>query len=152
AARSRRSRTTRAPSRDTSDRSSTRPTGRWGAAALALARTPRRPTDTNPPDCWRAATDRDCFRGRDGSAWRTTRAQNDLFSIPRHQVASRPPLERSGCQRAACYNPPPEAVMPAETRRRVALLIEEDFDDRELTEPLEALRAASADVIVIGPT
>ena len=42
--------------------------------------------------------------------------------------------------------------MQAETRRRVALLIEEDFDDRELTEPLEALRAAGADVIVIGPT
>jgi protease I len=43
-------------------------------------------------------------------------------------------------------------LLPAETHRRVALLIEEDFDDRELTEPLEALRAAGAAVIVIGPT
>src|SRR5262245_11133534 len=42
--------------------------------------------------------------------------------------------------------------MPAQTHRRVALLIEEDFDDRELTEPLEALRAAGAEVVVIGPT
>jgi protease I len=42
--------------------------------------------------------------------------------------------------------------MPAETRRRVAVLIEEDFDDRELTEPLAALRAAGAEVVVIGPT
>jgi protease I len=41
--------------------------------------------------------------------------------------------------------------MPAGTRRRVAMLIEEDFDDRELTEPLDALRAAGAEVIVIGP-
>jgi deglycase len=41
--------------------------------------------------------------------------------------------------------------MPAETRRRVALLIEEDFDDRELTEPLDALRAAGVEVVVIGP-
>jgi protease I len=41
--------------------------------------------------------------------------------------------------------------MPAETRRRVALLIEDDFDDRELTEPLAALRAAGAEVVVIGP-
>jgi protease I len=42
--------------------------------------------------------------------------------------------------------------MPAEARRRVAVLIEEDFDDRELTEPLAALRAAGAEVVVIGPT
>jgi len=42
--------------------------------------------------------------------------------------------------------------MSAGTRRRVALLVEEDFDDRELTEPLEALRAAGAEVVLIGPT
>lgn len=42
--------------------------------------------------------------------------------------------------------------MPAEARRRVALLIEDEFEDRELTEPLEALRAAGVEVVVIGPT
>jgi len=41
--------------------------------------------------------------------------------------------------------------MSAGTRRRVALLVEDDFEDRELTEPLEALRAAGAEVVVIGP-
>jgi len=42
--------------------------------------------------------------------------------------------------------------MPAEARRRVALLIEEDFEDREVTEPLDALRAAGVEVVVVGPT
>jgi protease I len=42
--------------------------------------------------------------------------------------------------------------MPAGARRRVAVLIEDEFDDRELTEPLDALRAAGAEVVVIGPT
>jgi protease I len=41
--------------------------------------------------------------------------------------------------------------MPAETRRRVALLIEDEFEDRELTEPLGTLREAGAEVVVIGP-
>jgi protease I len=41
--------------------------------------------------------------------------------------------------------------MSAGTPRRVALLVEDDFEDRELTEPLEALRAAGAEVVVIGP-
>jgi protease I len=41
--------------------------------------------------------------------------------------------------------------MPAQTRRRVALLIEEDFEDREVSEPLETLRAAGAEVVVVGP-
>jgi protease I len=41
--------------------------------------------------------------------------------------------------------------MPGQTRRRVALLVEEEFEDRELTEPLAALRAAGAEVVVIGP-
>ena len=36
--------------------------------------------------------------------------------------------------------------------KRVALLVEEDFEDRELTGPLEALREAGATVTVIGPT
>ena len=36
--------------------------------------------------------------------------------------------------------------------KRVALLIEEEFEDRELTGPLEALRAAGATVIIVGPT
>ncbi len=41
--------------------------------------------------------------------------------------------------------------MSAGTPRRVALLVEDDFEDRELTEPLDALRAAGAEVVVIGP-
>lgn len=35
--------------------------------------------------------------------------------------------------------------------KRVAILVEEEFEDRELTEPLEALRAAGASVSVVGP-
>jgi protease I len=35
--------------------------------------------------------------------------------------------------------------------KRVAMLIEEEFEDRELTGPLEALRAAGARVTIIGP-
>jgi deglycase len=36
--------------------------------------------------------------------------------------------------------------------RRVAMLIEDEFEDRELTGPLEALRAAGATVTLVGPT
>ena len=36
--------------------------------------------------------------------------------------------------------------------KRVAMLVEDEFEDRELTGPLEALRAAGATVTVIGPT
>ena len=36
--------------------------------------------------------------------------------------------------------------------KRVAIFIEEGFDDRELTEPLEALRGAGATVTVVGPS
>jgi protease I len=36
--------------------------------------------------------------------------------------------------------------------KRVAMLVEEEFEDRELTGPLDALRAAGAIVTVIGPT
>jgi protease I len=36
--------------------------------------------------------------------------------------------------------------------RRVALLVEDEFEDRELTGPLEALRAAGALVTIVGPT
>jgi protease I len=35
--------------------------------------------------------------------------------------------------------------------KRVAILIEDEFEDRELVGPLEALRAAGADVKVVGP-
>src|SRR3954469_12356258 len=38
------------------------------------------------------------------------------------------------------------------TGKRVALLVEEEFEDRELSGPLEALRAAGATVTVVGPT
>jgi protease I len=36
--------------------------------------------------------------------------------------------------------------------KRVAMLVEDEFEDRELTGPLEALRAAGATVIIVGPT
>jgi protease I len=36
--------------------------------------------------------------------------------------------------------------------KRVALLVEDEFEDRELTGPLEALRAAGATVTIVGPT
>src|SRR6478735_1120105 len=38
------------------------------------------------------------------------------------------------------------------TGKRVAMLVEDEFEDRELTGPLEALRAAGATVTMIGPT
>lgn len=37
------------------------------------------------------------------------------------------------------------------TGKRVAVLIEDGFEDSELTSPIEALRAAGADVTVVGP-
>jgi len=37
------------------------------------------------------------------------------------------------------------------TGKRVALLVEEEFEDRELTGPLDALRAAGATVTIVGP-
>ena len=37
------------------------------------------------------------------------------------------------------------------TTKRVALLVEQDFEDRELAEPLETLRAAGVDVVLVGP-
>ena len=36
--------------------------------------------------------------------------------------------------------------------KRVAILVEDEFEDRELTGPLEALRAAGVDVTIVGPT
>jgi protease I len=36
--------------------------------------------------------------------------------------------------------------------KRVALLVEDEFEDRELTGPLEALKTAGVDVVVVGPT
>src|SRR5882724_7581704 len=36
--------------------------------------------------------------------------------------------------------------------KRVAILIEDDFEDREVTGPLDALRAAGATVVLVGPT
>ena len=36
--------------------------------------------------------------------------------------------------------------------KRVAMLVEDEFEDRELTGPLEALREAGADVTIVGPT
>ena len=36
--------------------------------------------------------------------------------------------------------------------KRVALLVEDDFEDYELTGPLDALKAEGADVVIVGPT
>jgi protease I len=36
--------------------------------------------------------------------------------------------------------------------KRVAMLVDEGFEDRELTGPLEALRAEGATVVLVGPT
>jgi protease I len=36
--------------------------------------------------------------------------------------------------------------------RQVAVLVEEGFEERELLEPVEALRAAGATVVIVGPT
>jgi deglycase len=36
--------------------------------------------------------------------------------------------------------------------KRIAMLVEEEFEDRELTGPLDALRAAGATVTLVGPT
>jgi deglycase len=36
--------------------------------------------------------------------------------------------------------------------KRVAMLVEDEFEDRELTGPLDALRAAGATVSLVGPT
>jgi protease I len=40
---------------------------------------------------------------------------------------------------------------PALGGKRVALLVEDEFDDRELIGPLEALRSAGATVVIVGP-
>ena len=36
--------------------------------------------------------------------------------------------------------------------KRIAMLVEDEFEDRELTGPLDALRAAGATVTLVGPT
>jgi protease I len=38
------------------------------------------------------------------------------------------------------------------TGKRVAMLVEQEFEDRELSGPLDALREAGATVVLIGPT
>ena len=38
------------------------------------------------------------------------------------------------------------------TGKRIAMLVEDEFEDRELTGPLDALRAAGATVTLVGPT
>src|SRR4051794_16722286 len=38
------------------------------------------------------------------------------------------------------------------TGKRVAVLVEDGFEDRELTGPVDALRAAGATVTIVGPT
>jgi protease I len=38
------------------------------------------------------------------------------------------------------------------TGKRIAILVEDGFEDRELTGPLEALRSAGAEVALVGPS
>ena len=40
---------------------------------------------------------------------------------------------------------------PAIHQKRVAVLVEDEFEDVELTGPVEALRAAGAHVVIVGP-
>lgn len=40
--------------------------------------------------------------------------------------------------------------VPGLAGKRVAMLVEDDFDDRELAGPVEALRAAGANVVIVG--
>jgi deglycase len=40
----------------------------------------------------------------------------------------------------------------AKAARRVAMLIEDEFEDGEVTGPVEALRAAGIEVVLVGPT
>src|SRR4051794_9510534 len=42
--------------------------------------------------------------------------------------------------------------MPDLSATRVAVLVEQEFEDRELTGPVEALRAAGATVVLVGPS
>ena len=42
--------------------------------------------------------------------------------------------------------------MSALSGKRIAMLVEDGFEDRELTGPLEALRDAGASVTIVGPT
>jgi protease I len=44
------------------------------------------------------------------------------------------------------------AVSDRLTGKRIALFVEEGYEAREVTEPLTALRAEGADVVVIGPS
>src|SRR3954466_839761 len=43
------------------------------------------------------------------------------------------------------------SAAPSLTGKRVLMLVEDEFEDRELTGPLEALRAAGAAVTIVGP-
>jgi protease I len=38
------------------------------------------------------------------------------------------------------------------TERRIAILVENEFEDREVMGPLDALRAVGAQVVIVGPT
>jgi len=44
-----------------------------------------------------------------------------------------------------------DTVVPPLRGKRIAILVEEGFEDRELTGPLDALREAGARVMVVGP-
>ncbi len=50
--------------------------------------------------------------------------------------------------RASRYN---RAMAENARRRRVAVLVEEGFEDQELTGPVERIRAAGVDVTLVGP-
>ena len=89
--RSPRSRTTRAPSRDTSGRSNSRSRERSVCSPCALLRTPLRPTDTNRPGYARAGEDRATSRRSvDSCPSRKCRAHLRLALPPRPRLPGRP--------------------------------------------------------------
>lgn len=75
------------------------------------------------------------------------------------QMANRgargPAGHRTGAARVI-YNAAGETDMTDHDRplkdRRVAILVEQEFEDAEVIGPLEALRAAGAQVVIVGPT
>ena len=130
ARRRRRSRTTRAPSRGTSDRSSTRSRGKIGLSssrARAKASSPHGNQSTGLLACWSRYGLRSLARRFTGDYDIADSMQIRPASHGRHALtveSHRDMTELSG--------------------KRVAMLVEDEFEDLELTGPVEALRAAGA--------
>src|SRR6185436_12575444 len=89
----------------------------------------------------RAFTNASSCQGNQSTGFSACCRRYGLRSRARRFIGPIMPLE---------YNPPmSDGVL---TGKRVAMLVENEFEDRELTGPLEALRSAGATVTIIGPT